>query len=104
MPEFVKVGSVADFPDKRGRTVVVAERRVAVFKHGGRFYALQDRCPHMSASLADGKVENGKVACFMHGWLFDLATGQGHPPAKSWACARSYEVKLDGDDVLIASD
>ena len=57
----------------------------------------------MSASLADGKIEKGKVACFMHGWLFDLETGQGSPPAKKWACAKTYEVKLDGDQVLVAA-
>jgi nitrite reductase/ring-hydroxylating ferredoxin subunit len=56
----------------------------------------------MAASLADGKVEGGRVVvCFMHGWKFDLTTGAGAPPAKSWACARVYDVRVENGRVLL---
>lgn len=29
-----------------------------------------DVCPHRSAPLSMGTVENGKVVCFYHGWSF----------------------------------
>jgi nitrite reductase/ring-hydroxylating ferredoxin subunit len=57
----------------------------------------------MAASLADGRVADGRVTCFMHGWVFDLESGRGYPPAKSWACARVHEVKLVGDEVWVAA-
>lgn len=101
MGGFVKVGKAEEFREGCGRAVVVEGKRVAVFRSAGSLFALQDRCPHMAASLADGRVEGGRVTCFMHGWVFDLASGNGHPPAKRWACARVYEVKLEGDDVWI---
>jgi 3-phenylpropionate/trans-cinnamate dioxygenase ferredoxin subunit len=48
---------------------------IALFEHGGRYYALDDSCPHQGASLAAGKVEHGKVQCPAHGLRFDLASG-----------------------------
>jgi len=32
--------------------------------------AMVDVCPHRSAPLSMGTVENGKVVCFYHGWAF----------------------------------
>ena len=81
-----------------GYDAPVEEDRYTV---GGRFYGLQDDCPHMAASLADGEIENGAVECHMHGWIFDLESGRGKPPAKSWACARTYEVKVEDGDVFV---
>jgi nitrite reductase (NADH) small subunit/3-phenylpropionate/trans-cinnamate dioxygenase ferredoxin subunit len=99
--EFVKVGRRAEFREGRGRAVTVGGRRVAVFRVGERWRALQDRCPHMGASLAEGRIESGVVTCHWHGWRFELETGRGAPPARPWACARPYEVRVDGEDVWI---
>jgi 3-phenylpropionate/trans-cinnamate dioxygenase ferredoxin subunit len=55
---------------------------VALFEHAGRYYALDDSCPHQGASLANGKVADGKVQCPAHGLRFELATGcMQHQPA-----------------------
>jgi len=63
--------------------------------------AVADACPHMGASLADGTLEDGVVTCPWHGWRYDAASGKGLPPARPWACVRTFEVKLEGDDVLV---
>jgi UDP-MurNAc hydroxylase len=40
-------------------------------------YLVQRRCPHLKADLSQfGVVEDGVLTCRMHGWQFDLATGQ----------------------------
>jgi UDP-MurNAc hydroxylase len=40
-------------------------------------HMIQRRCPHLKADLEKfGRVENGVLTCTMHGWQFDLATGQ----------------------------
>jgi UDP-MurNAc hydroxylase len=40
-------------------------------------YLVQRRCPHLKADLARfGEVHDGVLQCGMHGWRFDLATGQ----------------------------
>ncbi len=101
MDDFVKVGKVDDFREGRGSVVRLDGKKVAVFKIGGHLQAIQDACPHMGASLADGRLEHGRVVCHWHGWSFDLESGQGSLTSKSWLCARIYEVKVEGRDVYL---
>ena len=80
----------------------VANKTIAVFHHGGRFYAIDDMCPHMGASLAGGHVEDGIVTCPWHAWRFQITDG-------TWADNRrikigSYPVRIEGDDILIGVD
>jgi nitrite reductase (NADH) small subunit/3-phenylpropionate/trans-cinnamate dioxygenase ferredoxin subunit len=99
MSGFVRVGKTDDFPRERGRMVRVDGVPVAVFRRGDRWFALQDSCPHMGASLADGKLEGGCVVCHWHEWKFELESGQGEQ--RSWARAKVYRVKVEKGDVLI---
>ncbi len=102
MSEFVKVGQLGDFREGRGVAVRVGDKKVAVFKLGGRLRAIQDACPHMGASLADGRLDGCRVICHWHGWRFDLETGQGDQRSKSWLRARVYEIEVRGQDVFVA--
>ncbi len=99
MGDFVKVGRLEDFREGRGRPVKLDGVRVAVFNHGGTFHALQDKCPHMGAWLSEGRIQGGNAVCHMHGWKFDLRTGQADQ--RSWACAKIYEVKIEGEEVFL---
>ena len=75
--EYVTVGHVDDWADDRPRAVEVGDRVVAVFRHKGQFFAIDDMCPHMGASLAAGHFdpETMTVACPWHGWRFDVRDG-----------------------------
>ena len=101
MDDFVKVGTVDEFREGRGRAVRLDDKRVAVFMIGGEFRAVQDACPHMGAWLSDGKIEDGAVICHWHGWKFDLKTGEGDHGKRAGLCARVYEVKIDGSDIYL---
>lgn len=97
--EFTKVGEVRQFREGRGRTVRFGGRTIAVFRRGERFFAMDDECPHMGASLAMGRVVGDDVECEWHHWKFDLSTGcNAH---KKWACVAIHEVRVQGDDVLV---
>jgi nitrite reductase/ring-hydroxylating ferredoxin subunit len=95
------VGRTSDFVEGKGRAVEAGDQTVAVFRVKNRLHALQDACPHMRASLADGKiVDNGRrVTCHMHGWTFDLVTGK--PAGGRSNHARIYEIEVRGDEVWI---
>lgn len=75
MAEFHTVCRVEDLPEGEGRTVEVGGKLIAVFRHGGRYYAIDDVCPHMGASLSGGFIEKGIVTCPWHAWRFRLADG-----------------------------
>lgn len=59
----------------QGQSVRLENRALAVFKHEGNFYVMDDECPHVGAPLGNGWLENGQVICSFHGWAFDLKTG-----------------------------
>jgi nitrite reductase/ring-hydroxylating ferredoxin subunit len=96
---FRKVGEAKQFRDGVGRTLSVDGREIAVFRRGDRFHAMDDKCPHMGASLSMGKLVEGKVQCAWHDWKFDLETGCNE--FKKWACVAIHEVRLEGEDVLV---
>jgi nitrite reductase (NADH) small subunit/3-phenylpropionate/trans-cinnamate dioxygenase ferredoxin subunit len=75
MAEFQTVCRVGDLTEGEGRAVQVGNKLIAVFLEKGQYYALDDVCPHMGASLGGGYVEGGVVTCPWHAWRFRLADG-----------------------------
>jgi nitrite reductase (NADH) small subunit/3-phenylpropionate/trans-cinnamate dioxygenase ferredoxin subunit len=99
MSQFVTVARVGEIPDGEARTVAGHGRVVSVFRVGERYYAIDDTCPHMGASLAGGFVEDGIVTCPWHYWRFRLADGAwaDNPRIK----IGSYPVRVVGDEVRL---
>ena len=47
MGQFVKIGTTAELEDLEvGKLVDVAGTRIAIFNLGGKYYAIEDTCPH----------------------------------------------------------
>jgi nitrite reductase (NADH) small subunit/3-phenylpropionate/trans-cinnamate dioxygenase ferredoxin subunit len=46
-----------------------------VFCDRGQYFAIDDLCPHMGASLAEGCLESGVVTCPWHAWRFRISDG-----------------------------
>lgn len=75
---WVDVGAVVDIPSRGARRLPSPAGDVAVFRTGdGQIYALRDACPHKGGPLSQGIVHGRSVACPLHNWTIDLATG--HP-------------------------
>jgi nitrite reductase/ring-hydroxylating ferredoxin subunit len=62
-------------PEAGGKELAVDGQRICLFKYNGEVFATAALCPHKGVPLAVGCVENGAVICAMHGWEFDLKTG-----------------------------
>lgn len=97
MGQRVAIGKAADVPEGGSVVVAVGTKDVAVFRTGGQFYAIDDLCPHMGASLSGGYVEDGVVTCPWHYWRFRLADGAwaDNPKIKT-GC---YQVHVVGDNL-----
>lgn len=77
------------------------EEVIIVHMAGGEIRAFQGMCPHQEILLANGKIdfETGIITCSAHEWQFSMRDGKGLNPT---GCRLfQYEVKLEGDDVLI---
>ncbi|MCE2469464.1 MAG: Rieske (2Fe-2S) protein [Dehalococcoidia bacterium] len=72
---WLHAGSAEELARQGCRVVTGAGHAVAVFAHEGRFYALDNRCPHMGFPLAQGTVQDGLLICHWHHARFDLASG-----------------------------
>ena len=99
---FRTVARVGDVPDRAGLPVEVDGRMIALFFDGGRYYAIDDACPHQGAPLCDGLVEGRTVTCTWHGWRFSLEDGSwlDSPRIKVGA----YPVRVVGDEIQVAVD
>ena len=102
------VPGALELADGQGLLLEVGVERIAVFRAGDRWFALEDTCPHRAGPLCEGTLEHTRkgvlVTCPFHGWQFDLASG---------ACAtvrgksvRTYPVVADasGVHVLVPDD
>ena len=101
MPELAvcKVGDV-----EPGKAIRVDKdgHRLAIVRIGDDFYALDDRCTHAEASLAEGEVwpDECEIECPKHGSAFSLKTGEPLTLPATLPQA-TYSVRVDGDNVLV---
>jgi len=73
--EFYPVCRVSDLAEGDSRMIQAADKLIAVFRHEGQYFAIDDTCPHMGDSLSRGYVEKGIVTCPWHAWRFRLSDG-----------------------------
>jgi nitrite reductase/ring-hydroxylating ferredoxin subunit len=75
MGEFIQVAESARVRERFGYAVTCEGQSIVLFRHKGKVYALNNRCPHQAAPISDGYVENGYAVCPHHGWKFKLSDG-----------------------------
>jgi nitrite reductase (NADH) small subunit len=74
---------------------------VAVFLRGGTYFAINDSCPHMGASLASGYLEGTDVICPWHAWKFCIKDGLWMDNPRSKVKTESYAVRVVGNQVQV---
>jgi len=100
MAEYVKVARVTDLDPGKGMLAVVNGTRIALFNCDGTFYAIRGSCPHMGGELWEGLLSGEVVTCPWHGWRFNVKTGKN--PAAEVVAVRTYDVKVEAEEVYIA--
>jgi len=68
----------------------------------GEVFAIEDACNHAGASLAEGWIEEDCVICPMHAYVFELRTGRLVRPQGLCGDQRTYDVRIEGDDVVVS--
>ena len=74
---FVAVCSSAAVKPRQGLQIGIDEStELALFRVDGQCYSLMNSCPHQHhTTIANGFVERDTVICPMHGWQFNIRTG-----------------------------
>jgi len=99
MPTRHVAADVSDVPAGQGRALEVAGRPIALFNVEGRFFAMDNACPHRGGPLGDGMVMGTTVTCPWHGWQFDCTNGKSmRNPAVGVAC---IPTSVEGSTVYV---
>lgn len=97
---FVKVASTSEIPLGIMKKVMFEDAEVLLANIDGKYYAIGNVCTHVGGPLDEGTMDHFEVQCPWHGSRFDLRNGEvKHGPAQS--SEPSYEVKVEGSDLLI---
>jgi 3-phenylpropionate/trans-cinnamate dioxygenase ferredoxin subunit len=98
------VCSVKDVETGSARRFDIDGHRLCVVHLGDDYYVIDDTCTHADYSLSEGDIweDDLEIECPKHGSTFSLETGE---PATLPATqpVRVYEVKIDGDDVVVTN-
>lgn len=105
MSEAINIGTIDDIEEGEARVIPAEENGtgedIAIFHaEDGNFYALDDKCTHETASLADGWIEGTEVECPVHSAKFCLKSGTALCMPATIA-ARTHKVEISGNDVLL---
>ena len=96
------VGAVTDVPLRGARRVPTRNGDVAIFRTGdGRVFALMDRCPHKGGPLSQGIVHGHAVACPLHNWNIELATGEPMGADKGKGCTPVVPLRVEDGRLLL---
>ena len=77
-----RVFPVDEVPEDTRKVVEVGEYKVLVIHTDGKFFAVDNQCPHMKFPLKNGKLtEDHALVCPFHRSAFDLESGD----VKEWS-------------------
>ena len=76
MINLVEVGKTSELEYGVMKKVLAQGHEILLAKVADKYYAADNRCPHMGGKLSHGKLEGTVVTCPRHGSQFDLTDGR----------------------------
>ena len=92
-------GKISDIDEGKSQVLNANGKEIALFKIGGKFYAMENACSHRGGPLAEGYIEGMEVTCPWHAWAYNVSTGicSTIPDTKQPV----FKVKMEGDEVFV---
>ena len=114
MGNFIEVGKTGEFEDGTKKKVLIQGHEILLVRVEDKYYATDNRCPHLGGDLSAGMLQGTVATCPRHGSQFDLRDGEvvrwlkgsGLFVAVAKALKppkplNTYNVKIEGDAILI---
>lgn len=92
---------VLDQTPKEGTMVEIniENKDLFVTMNNGVLYCAENRCPHEDIKLTLGCLKGNRVKCSLHGYSFDLATGDSSEADVD--NMQTYNVKQENNEIYI---
>lgn len=74
--EWTAVGPASSVREGKAATWAHKHGVIAVFRHNGRLYAVDNACRHEDGPVGEGEINGCLVKCPYHDWEYDYTTGQ----------------------------
>lgn len=102
MNQPVRICQASEVPSDGAKLVTFKQREIAIVACDGKFYAVENRCPHKDGPLGLGQVKNGIITCPWHRFRFHLDTGKSvtNPAMR----ATTYHVVVEQGDLLLQTE
>ena len=97
---FERAARVGEIPEGRVRVVQMGDKEVALCNVNGTIYAVANVCTHDDGPLGDGYLLGDEIECPRHGARFNVTTGAVRT-LPAIIPIPTFEVKVDGDDILV---
>ena len=103
----IGVAAVDDIPASAMKPFAVAGKEILIVSHGGSYYAIARRCPHMGGDLSKGVLDGTTVTCPRHHSRFDVTNGSClagpkiGPLKLSTKDTTRYQVRVEGQRILV---
>jgi 3-phenylpropionate/trans-cinnamate dioxygenase ferredoxin subunit len=114
MGSYIEIGKTDDLENGAKRKVLIQGQEILLARVGDKYYATQNRCPHMGGDLSAGTLEGTVITCPRHGSQFDVSDGHNVRWMKGAGLAamvgkaikpprsiKTYNVKTDGGAILV---
>ncbi len=98
MTRWMQVAQRSEVKHGESKVVKLGDERVAIFNADGKFYAINNTCPHQGGPLGEGVLDGESITCPWHEWKYDLKTGC---PIVTPA-VKTYAIQIDGEAIQIA--
>ena len=108
--KFVKISEKSQLPKNSKIKKYYNDKEILLVNLNDEYFALDNKCPHMGGSLADGELDGDSIICPRHGSVFDIRTGKVQAKGKLFLFSvkvndlNIYKVKIDGEDIMIGID
>ena len=116
MQEFIEVAKVDDLKSGTMRMVKIGGHEYLLARIQDKYYAADNRCPHLGGNLSAGKLDGSIVTCPRHHSQFDLTDGHvvrwtdwtgitlaTSKLVRSPRPIHTYGIKVEGDKLMLRS-
>jgi 3-phenylpropionate/trans-cinnamate dioxygenase ferredoxin subunit len=100
---FLKAATLDEVPFGRVKVIGFGDEEVALCNVDGEIYAIANVCTHDDGPLGAGYLLGDEIECPRHGARFNVRTG-AVKTLPAIVPIPTYEVMIDGDDILVDLD